>query len=119
MRIGELSRHTGASPRAIRYYEQTGLLHSERRPNGYREFDDDAIQTVTTIRTLFDLGFPSELVSRVLPCTGDTGPVAGDCGALMQRVTEIRDEMDAKARRLDATRDQLTHFLHTANQGQS
>jgi len=116
VRIGELSRETGASPRAIRYYEQTGLLRSERRSNGYREFDDTAIQTVTTIRTLFDLGFPSELVSRVLPCTGDAGPIAGDCSALMQRVGEIRDEMDSKARRLDATRDQLTEFLATANQ---
>ncbi len=117
MRIGELSRETGASPRAIRYYEQTGLLTSERRANGYREFDVGAIQTVTTIRTLFELGFPSELVSRVLPCTGEAGPVAGDCGALMQRVSEIRDEMDAKARRLDATRDQLTRFIDTAEQG--
>lgn len=116
MRIGELSRETGASPRAIRYYEQTGLLRSERRSNGYREFDDAAIETVTTIRTLFALGFPSELVSRVLPCTGEAGPTAGDCGALMQRVAEIRDEMDSKARRLDATRDQLTQFLATANQ---
>lgn len=116
MRIGELSRETGASPRAIRYYEQTGLLKSERRANGYREFDVDAIRTVTTIRTLFELGFPSELVSRVLPCTGEAGPVAGDCGALMQRVSEIRDEMDAKARRLDATRDQLTRFIDTAGQ---
>lgn len=115
MRIGELSRQTGASPRAIRYYEQTGLLRSERRSNGYREFDDTAIQIVTTIRTLFDLGFPSELVSRVLPCTGDAGPVTGECGALMQRVAEIRDEMDAKARRLDATRDQLTQFLDSGN----
>ncbi|MGB3732280.1 MerR family transcriptional regulator [Microbacterium sp.] len=115
MRIGELSRETGASPRAIRYYEQTGLLKSKRRTNGYREFDDAAVQTVITIRTLFELGFPSELVSRVLPCTGDSGPVAGECRALMQRVSEIRDEMDAKARRLDATRDQLTRFI-AANQ---
>jgi DNA-binding transcriptional MerR regulator len=114
VRIGELSRRTGASPRAIRYYEQNGLLRSERRSNGYREFDNSAIQTVTTIRTLFELGFPSELVSRVLPCTGDAGPVEGECATLMQRVIEIRDEMDAKARRLDATRDQLTRFLTTA-----
>lgn len=117
MRIGELSRQTGASPRAIRYYEQTGLLRSERQPNGYREFDDAAVETVATIRTLFELGFPSELVSRVLPCTGEAGPVAGACDALMQRVSEIRDEMDMKARRLDATRDQLTRFLETSTPG--
>ncbi len=73
MRIGELSRQTGASRRAIRYYEQTGLLSSERQANGYREFDETAVETVSTIRTLFELGFPSELVARVLPCTGEAG----------------------------------------------
>lgn len=111
MRIGELSDRSGASPRAIRYYEELGLLRAERRHNGYREFDDASVQSVMTIRALFQLGFTSELVAQVLPCTTDAGPVAADCGALMRRIAEIRDDMDAKARRLDATRDELTAFL--------
>lgn len=114
MKIGELSERTGASARSIRYYEQTGLLESVRLDNGYRDFDDAAVTTVTTIKSLLDLGFPTELIERVLPCTGDAGPVAPDCGALMARVTEIRDEMDAKAARLLETRDALTHFLESA-----
>jgi DNA-binding transcriptional MerR regulator len=111
MRIGELSERTGASARSIRYYEQTGLLTSARLDNGYRDFDDAAVTTVETIRSLLDLGFPTELIERVLPCTGEDGPAGQDCGALMARVAQIRDEMDTKARRLAQTRDALTRFL--------
>jgi DNA-binding transcriptional MerR regulator len=115
MRIGELSERTGASARSIRYYEQVGLLQSQRLSNGYREFDDAALGTVETIKTLLELGFPTELIERVLPCTGEAGPIGQDCGLLMQRVAEIRDEMDAKARRLAQTRDALTNFLEQAD----
>ncbi|GAA4159800.1 hypothetical protein GCM10022286_14810 [Gryllotalpicola daejeonensis] len=114
MRIGELSERTGASARSIRYYEQIGLLRSMRLGNGYREFDESAVKTVDTIKTLLELGFPTELIQRVLPCTGEAGPIGQDCGVLMQRVAEIRDEMDAKASRLIDTRDALTSFLAQA-----
>lgn len=50
VKIGELSERTGASTRSIRHYEQLGLIESERRPNGYREFDDAAVTTVDTIK---------------------------------------------------------------------
>jgi len=119
MRIGELSERTGASARSIRYYEQLGLLTSARLGNGYREFDDSAVATVDTIKALIDLGFPTELIQRVLPCTCDAGPAGQDCGVLMRRVAEIRDEMDAKAARLIETRDALTGFLARAETGAS
>jgi len=115
MKIGELSERSGASARSIRYYEQIGLLASDRRTNGYREFDESAVTTVETIKSLLDLGFPTQLIERVLPCTGEAGPVEQDCAVLMKRVIEIRDEMDAKAHRLLETRDALTHFLEQAS----
>ena len=111
MRIGDLSAATGASPRALRYYEEHGLIDSGREPNGYRTYDDSAVGTVRTIRSLLDLGFPTELIQRILPCTGDAGPMAGDCTALMTRVAQIRDDMDDKARRLREASDALTDFL--------
>jgi DNA-binding transcriptional MerR regulator len=114
VKIGELSERTGASARSIRYYEQIGLLASTRESNGYREFDASAVATVATIKSLLDLGFPTELIARVLPCTGEAGTAGQDCSVLMTRVAQIRDEMDAKAQRLLETRDTLTRFLAQA-----
>lgn len=115
MRIGELSEATGASPRSLRYYEQLGLIRSTRLTNGYRDYDPSAVQVVATIRDLLDLGFPTALIERILPCTGDAGPV-GDCAALVQRMAEVRDELDGKVRRLAETRDALTRFLERARE---
>ncbi len=36
VRIGELARVTGTTARALRHYEQAGLISSERASNGYR-----------------------------------------------------------------------------------
>lgn len=40
MKIGELSRLTNVSTRAIRHYEEKGLLMSERLENDYRDFSE-------------------------------------------------------------------------------
>jgi DNA-binding transcriptional MerR regulator len=111
VKIGELSRSTGASARSLRYYEQIGLISSERLSNGYRDYDETAAETVETIKSLLDLGFPTTLIERVLPCTGEGAVLSGDCSAITERVTQIRDEMDDKAQRLVKTRDALTSFL--------
>ena len=111
MKIGELSERTGASARSIRYYESLGLVRAERLSNGYREFPEASVQTVEMIKWLLELGFPTELIERVLPCTGESGPIEGDCSTLARRVAEIRDEMDAKAAKLTETSAALTHYL--------
>jgi len=111
VKIGELSQATGASPRSLRYYEQIGLITSDRLSNGYRDYDQTAAETVETIKSLLELGFPTTLIERVLPCTGEGAALGDDCSVILQRVTEIRDEMDEKAQRLAKTRDALTGFL--------
>lgn len=113
MKIGELSERTGASTRSLRYYEQLGLITSERQPNGYRTYDASAIPVVEQIKALLDLGFPTTLIEQVLPCTGVAGPT-GDCAQITARVTAIRDDMDEKARRLNDTSAMLTQYLERA-----
>jgi DNA-binding transcriptional MerR regulator len=41
-RIGELARRAGATPRAVRYYEELGLLPEGGRPRGQHRMYDEA-----------------------------------------------------------------------------
>ncbi|WP_371380308.1 MerR family transcriptional regulator [Sporomusa aerivorans] len=68
MLIRELSRKTGASIRSIRYYEAKGLLAAGRLPNGYREYDDDAISRVKTIQFYLSLGLTADNIAGIIAC---------------------------------------------------
>ena len=68
MRIGELSRRTGASVRSIRYYDQEGLVTSRRLANGYREFDDPTVERVRAIRDLLGAGFTLDELRSLAEC---------------------------------------------------
>ncbi|MFD8750360.1 MerR family transcriptional regulator [Kitasatospora sp. NPDC059577] len=67
MRIGELARRTGVTPRALRYYEEQGLLTPERRPSGYRAYDEGDVDAVHGIRTLLAAGLNSAVIAEILP----------------------------------------------------
>jgi MerR family copper efflux transcriptional regulator len=57
MTIGELSRRTGMSVKAIREYEALGLIYSAGRSEGnYRLFDESALWCAQVIRNLRSLG---------------------------------------------------------------
>lgn len=110
MRIGELSARTGASPRSLRYYEQQGLLTSQRQPNGYREYGDNAVAIVETIRSLLDIGLPTTLVQQVLPCTvGEKDDAA--CPELLEQIAVLRDDVGSRAERFKTIEASLTSYL--------
>ena len=50
MRIGEVARQAGVSTRALRYYEEQGLLASERTPSGQREYAASAVERVRLVQ---------------------------------------------------------------------
>ncbi|WP_372345491.1 MerR family transcriptional regulator [Streptomyces sp. KL116D] len=68
MRIGELAAATGATPRALRHYEQAGLLTPSRAGTRYRVYDDAAVTRVGNIRMLVEAGLTVDDVRVFLPC---------------------------------------------------
>jgi len=70
MRIGEVARATGTSARALRHYEDEGLITSGRAPNGYRVYDEDVVVRVRNIRHLLAAGLTLADVRAFLPCLG-------------------------------------------------
>ncbi|MFE7799415.1 MerR family transcriptional regulator [Nocardia sp. NPDC057440] len=101
MLIGELSRRTGVGTHLLRYYESQGLLEPGRGANGYREYADDAILTVTQIRGLLEAGLSTEDIGILLPCATGAGPDIAPC-------TELLDVLRARLRGLDERIDALT-----------
>ncbi|GIF00728.1 MerR family transcriptional regulator [Paractinoplanes rishiriensis] len=71
MRIGDLSAATGASARSLRYYEEQGLLASDRSAGGQRHYPDDAVERVALIQSLLRAGLNSTTIHDVMPCITD------------------------------------------------
>lgn len=109
MRIGELSRRSGVSPRSLRYYEQHGLIAAERSTNGYREYGDDAVRTARDLHLLFELGVGRELARSVLACSGDVAPEVHR--ATREQLQQVSDQMDERIAQLSAARTALAAVL--------
>ena len=54
MKIGELAQQAGVSVRALRYYEEQGLLSPERTPSGQRRYTEDTVEVVRLFFTAAD-----------------------------------------------------------------
>ncbi|WP_225632543.1 MerR family transcriptional regulator [Streptomyces solaniscabiei] len=112
MRIGELARAAGTTARALRHYEEAGLISSERAHNGYRVYDERAVVRVRNIRRLLSVGLTLDDVRVFLPCMdGDvTAAPPSEKGlrvarerlaVLDERIaaqTEVRDRLHAALR---------------------
>ncbi|MFD4910829.1 MerR family transcriptional regulator [Kitasatospora purpeofusca] len=66
MRIGDAAAAAGTTPRALRFYEQRGLLPPPvRSASGQREYGSEAVVRVRVIRALLALGLTvDDIVSR-------------------------------------------------------
>ncbi|MDQ7910817.1 MerR family transcriptional regulator [Phytohabitans sp. ZYX-F-186] len=104
MRIGEAAKRAGVSVRALRYYEEQGLLTSERSRGGQREYDEAAVDRVRFFQQLYAAGLPSRRIAELLPCV-DTGTTTGEQRAMLTaeraRIQQRVDELNAALARLD------------------
>lgn len=102
MRIGELSRRTGISQRALRYYEEQGLLRPLRQPSGYREYSESHVEDVRNIRTLLAAGLGTVTIAEVLPC------MVKDGDRLVPACSELADDLSRERERITAAIEELT-----------
>lgn len=98
MRIGELARQSGVSVRALRYYEEQGLLVSARTSGGQREFESSAVDRVRFFQTLYAAGLNSRRIAELLPCIDAGGTtkeqramLQSERGTLAHRIAELHE----------------------------
>jgi DNA-binding transcriptional MerR regulator len=113
VRIGELSARSGVSPRSLRYYEERGLLASERTAGGHREYGEDAVERVDRVQCLLGAGLTTDTIRELLPCVyaRERGEPAPD---LLDWLTAERDRVTGAIRGLERTREALDQVIENA-----
>ncbi|MFF4700866.1 MerR family transcriptional regulator [Streptomyces chattanoogensis] len=111
MRIGELAKATGTTPRALRHYEAAGLISSLRADNGYREYDSRAPVRVRNIRYLIDAGFTLADVQCFTSCLDGDVPAARPSPEGLRIARERLEVIDARIAAQTQARDRLAGLL--------
>ncbi|WP_329189702.1 MerR family transcriptional regulator [Actinacidiphila glaucinigra] len=101
IRIGEVARGAGVSVRAVRYYEQQGLLIAERSPSGQRLYRQDAIVLIRFFQQMFAAGLTSRRITELLPCWVSGHTDAEQRAMLRAERERIRDKIDDLQAALD------------------
>lgn len=73
MKIGELSKKTGLTIDAIRFYEKTGLItQASRTESGYREFSSEIVAVIEFISHCRSLDIPIPDIKKLLKVRSGT-----------------------------------------------
>ena len=110
MRIGDLAVRTGVSVRALRYYEEHGLLAAQRTPAGQRRYSEPAVERVRLIQHLYAANLSSRTIAELLPCV-DAKLSTPESRA---RLAAERDRIDAQIAELTAARERLNEVIEVA-----
>ena len=123
MRIGELAARAGVSTRALRYYEEQGLLRPVRsesgqrrydeeqgllRPvrseSGQRRYDESAVEYVRFFQQMYAAGLSSGNIAQLLPCM-QSGHTDAEQRAMLraqrERIAERVETLSVALGRLD------------------
>jgi len=113
VKIGELSRRTGVSPRLLRYYEEQGLLSARRTDNGYRSYSEADVERVERVALLVRSGMPTRLVRAVLDLEAiDSAERAHTCSrSVAEQLAAELVEIESRITCLSKSRDTIRRFL--------
>ncbi len=108
--IGEAATRSGVPSKAIRYYEEIGLIErAGRLANQYRAYDDKDIQTLRFVNRARRLGFSLKEVRDLLALYHDRNRASADVKRLaLEHVAEI----ERKIAELAAIRDTIADLAH-------
>ncbi|WP_016914773.1 MULTISPECIES: MerR family transcriptional regulator [Halomonadaceae] len=116
-RIGEAATRTGCSPESIRHYEKLGLLPPPKRgEQGYRHYDQAALERISFIRHGRNLGLDLHSIQELLALSDrpDT-----DCGAADAIASRHLAHMEARIAKLQALADELRQVIHQCRGGKA
>jgi MerR family redox-sensitive transcriptional activator SoxR len=101
--ITEVSRRSGVASSALRFYEQRGLISSERAGSGHRRYRRPVLRRIAFIVFAQRIGLSLEEIARELDeLPEDHAPTRRDWSRLSSRWTSRIDARIAELERLKA-----------------
>jgi MerR family redox-sensitive transcriptional activator SoxR len=101
--IGEVSRRSGVAASALRFYEQRGLIASERAGAGHRRFPRPVLRRIAFIVFAQRIGLSlHEIGGELSKLPPDRAPTRRDWARLSSGWTERIDDRIAELERLKA-----------------
>lgn len=111
MGIGELAAKSATTVKAVRYYEQLGLVTPEREANGYRLYSGHDLRIVREIRELAQHGITPAKVKPFVECLDAGHHHSDECPASLAAYRDSIAELDRTIASLTARRKLLTGRL--------
>ena len=101
--IGEVSRRSGVAASALRFYEDRGLIVSERSGSGHRRFPRPVLRRIAFIVFAQRVGLTlEEIGTELAQLPGGHAPTRRDWARLSRRWSSRIDERIAELERLKA-----------------
>lgn len=96
--IGQVAKRAGVGVETVRFYEREGLLEEpERRPSGYRQFDEGIVNRLRFIRRAKELGFTLKEIKELLSLKLDPSTTCAD----------VKDRAEGKIANIEAKIESL------------
>ena len=104
--ITELTREFGVSTRTLRFYEDEGLIHPERRGRTrlFRSADRRLLQEILRGRRI---GFTIAEIREIINVYKEPPGELGQLKLMMTRIDEKRNELRQKRKDIDETLEEL------------
>ncbi|GJM25619.1 MAG: heavy metal-dependent transcription regulator 2 [Phycisphaerae bacterium] len=109
MKIGELSKQSGAGIETIRFYERKGLLADPvRSPTGYRQYEASVVARLQFIRRAKELGFTLAEIKEILALWFDANT---RCEHVRQRAEQKIADIEEKVQSLHKMKRSLKKVI--------
>ncbi|WP_039016920.1 redox-sensitive transcriptional activator SoxR [Halocynthiibacter namhaensis] len=103
--IGQLAKRTGLAVSAIRYYEEQGLVFSERNAGGQRRFRRADIRRLSFVQIAQQFDFSlKEIAAQLSRLPEERTPTKADWTKISRH---FRADLDARIKTLEGLRDKL------------
>jgi DNA-binding transcriptional MerR regulator len=114
MQIGELAQQTGTSTKAIRYYEEIGVLpEPARAENGYRIYGIETVDRLSFVKDAQATGLSLDEITAILEQReqGET-----TCQHIIELLERQLTQIDDRIEQLNSTRTALAAITERARE---